>query len=103
MTNDLEWWSESLGRIELQIAREDAESASHPGPCDADVARLRDVPYIREQLDRLPPALVAECLREYGAWDAEELADHDANLDRLLWIACGDILEEVFMRESEEE
>lgn len=103
MANDLEWWSESLGRIELQIAREDAESASHPGPCDADVARLRDVPYIREQLDRLPPALVAECLREYGAWDAEELADHDANLDRLLWIACGDISEEVFMRESEEE
>ena len=103
MTNDLEWWIESLGRIELQIAREDAESASHPGPCDADVARLRDVPYIREQLDRLPPALVAECLREYGAWDAEELADHDANLDRLLWIACGDISEEVFMRESEEE
>ena len=103
MTNDLEWWSESLGRIELQIAREDAESASHPGPCDADVARLRDVPYIREQLDRLPPALVTECLREYGAWDAEELADHDANLDRLLWIACGDISEEVFMRESEEE
>lgn len=103
MTNDLEWWSESLGRIELQIAREDAESASHPGPCDADVSRLRDVPYIREQLDRLSPALVAECLREYGAWDAEELADHDANLDRLLWIACGDISEEVFMRESEEE
>ena len=103
MSNDLEWWSESLGRIELQIAREDAESASHPGPCDADVARLRDVPYIREQLDRLPPALVAECLREYGAWDADELADHDANLDRLLWIACGDISEEVFTRESAEE
>ena len=103
MTNDFEWWSEFLGRIELQIAREDAESASHPGPCDADVARLRDVPYIREQLDRLPPALVAECLREYGAWDAEELADHDANLDRLLWIACCDISEEVLMRDGEEE
>lgn len=37
MSNDLEWWSESLGRIELQITRDDAESASHPGPCDANV------------------------------------------------------------------
>ncbi len=103
MSNDLEWWSESLGRIELQIAREDAESASHPGPCDADVSRLRDVPYIREQLDKLSPALVVECLREYGAWDAEELADHENNLDRLLWCACCDISEECFMRESEED
>ena len=57
MSNDLEWWSESHGRIELQIARE----------------------------------------------DAEELADHESNLDRLLWCACCDISEEVFMRDSEEE
>lgn len=97
----MELWTESLGRIELQIKRDDAESASHPGQCDADVARLRDVPYIREQLDRLSPALVADCLRECGAWDAEELADHDANLDRLLWVACCDISEDAFMRESE--
>ena len=26
MSNDLEWWVECFGRIELQIAREDAES-----------------------------------------------------------------------------
>ena len=103
MSNDLEWWGESLGRIELQIAREDAESALHPGPCDADVSRLRDVPYIGEQLDKLSPALVAEYLRECGAWDAEELANHENNLDRLLWIACCDISEECFIRESEED
>jgi hypothetical protein len=103
MIKNLEWWSESLGRIELQITREDAESASHSGQCDADVSRLRDVPYIREQLDKLSPALVVECLREYGAWDAEELADHENNLDRLLWCACCDISEECFMRESEED
>lgn len=87
------WWTESLGRIELQITKTQAEACSHPGPCDNDVAELRKVPAIRRQLDKLAPALVAECLKEYGAWDADELADHEANLDRLLWCACCDISE----------
>ena len=89
------WWTESLGRIELQLTKAQAHTGSHQGQCDADIAELRLVPAIRRQLDKLSPPLVAECLREYGAWDAEELADHDANLSRLLWIACGDIVEGV--------
>lgn len=88
------WWTESLGRIELQITLAQARACSHPGPCDADVAELRQVPAIRRQLDKLKPELVAECLREYGAWDDGELADHQANLNRLLWIATCDITEE---------
>jgi hypothetical protein len=51
------------------------------------------VPSIKKQLDRLDPDRVREVLRDYGAWDDNELSDHDANLDRLLWIACGDIVE----------
>ncbi len=86
-------WTESLGRIELQITRAQAHTGHHQGQCDADIAELRRVPAIRRQLDKLPPPLVAECLSEYGAWDDEELSDHDANLSRLLWIACGDIVE----------
>ena len=88
------WWTESLGRIELQITLAQARSCSHPGPCDADVKALRQAPAIRRQLDKLSPQLVRDCLREYGAWDDEELADHDKNLDRLLWIAANDISEE---------
>ena len=87
------WWTESLGRIELQITRRQAESCSHPGRCDDDVAALRKVPAIKRQLDKLDPKLVAKCLQEYGAWDDEELADHEQNLDRLLWCACCDIAE----------
>jgi len=41
----------------------------------------------------LDPLKVREVLRDCGAWDDDELSDHDANLDRLLWIACGDIVE----------
>lgn len=92
-TAAMEWWSESLGRIELQIDRADAESCSHSGSCDDDVAELRKAPYIKEQLDALAPDTVRASLREYGAWDDDELADHDANLTRLLWLACCDIAE----------
>lgn len=87
-------WTESLGRIELQMTLAQARSCSHPGPCDADVALLRQAPAIQRQLNRLKPTLVADCLREYGAWDGDELADHDLNLNRLLWIAANDISEE---------
>jgi hypothetical protein len=88
------YWIESLGRIELNITKAQAESCSHPGPCDNDVTHLRTVPAIRRQLDKLSPALVAECLSEYGAWDDDELSDHEQNLDRLLWVACCELAEQ---------
>lgn len=87
-------WTCSSGRIELQIKLEDAENCSHSGRCDEDVEALLKVPYIVKQLAKLDPELVRKELREYGAWDDEELADHEVNLSRLLWIACGDVREE---------
>jgi hypothetical protein len=93
------WWSTSSGRIELNITKADAASASHSGPCDISVAWLRrNRPELIRQLDKLDPALVAAELREYGAWDDAELADHEANLNRLVWIACNDITEELFTK-----
>ena len=86
------WWSAGSGRIELNISLEDAKSASHSGPCDADVRWLTEhrVKLIN-QLDKLDPVVVRDELREYGAWDKNELADHAENIQRLVWIACGDI------------
>lgn len=86
-------WSESLGRIELNITKAQAASASHQGQCDADVKALSEVPAIARQLRKIDPALLRDCLREYGAWDSDELADHGQNLQRLLWCACGEITE----------
>jgi hypothetical protein len=85
------WFSTSSGRIELRLTREQAATGSHPGACDADVAHLRTVPAIRRQLDKIAPDVLRAELREYGAWDAVELRDHDRNLSRILWLACGDI------------
>ena len=87
------WFTSSSGRIELRLTKEQARVGSHQGRCDDDVEYLRQLPAIRRQLDKIDPALLRDELREYGAWDTEELADHDQNLTRLLWLACGDVVE----------
>ncbi len=87
------WASTSSGRIELNITKEQAAIGSHQGACDDDIAALRQVPAIRRQLEKIKPETLKAELREYGAWDDAELADHDANLSRILWILCGDIVE----------
>ena len=85
------WWTGNY--TELQLTKTHAVIGSHPGPCDADVAYLRTLPAIRRTLNRLDPESVRKELKDYGAWDETELANHDENLTRLLWIACGDIQE----------
>lgn len=87
----LQWFHTSSGRIEFQLSLDDAHTGHHSGRCDDDIADLLKVPYIAKQLEQIPAALLAAELKEYGAWDASELADHQANLARILWIACGDI------------
>lgn len=89
------YWSTSSGRIELNITKSQASQGSHPGQCDDDISDLRVNPSIKRQLNKLDPALVAQELKEYGSWDETELQDEDDNLDRLLWIACGEINDEL--------
>ena len=86
-------WTSSSGRIELNITKRQAAGASHQGQCDGDVAELCRVPAIARQLRAIDPARLRDELSEYGAWDAVELADHAQNLQRLLWLAAGDINE----------
>jgi hypothetical protein len=85
------WYTSSSGLIEFQMTRQQAESVSHSGQCDADVAKLMTDPFIARQLAEIKPEDLREELGEYGSWDAEELADHDTNLSRILWLAGGDI------------
>lgn len=87
------WFTSSSGRIELQMTLEQARGASHQGQCDADVLALSKVPAIAEQLAALNPTVLAAELKEYGAWDTEELADHEQNIQRILWLAAGDIVD----------
>lgn len=79
--------------IELQMTMEQAESASHSGDCDDDTQELSKVPAIAEQLAKIDAVTLSDELKEYGAWDTEELADHAQNLQRVLWLAACDIAE----------
>lgn len=90
------YWA-SFNRFELRLPGACVADCSHPGPCDADVAHW--TPKIRAQVesDAFPNAPTDDKIRaeldEYGAWDAEELADDDANWLRLVWIAAGNVAE----------
>ena len=79
-------------RFELALPDQAVADCSHQGACDDDVE------YWARKLER-PAALTAEAvaaeLREYGAWDDEELADDEANWRRIIWIAAGNIREEI--------
>lgn len=85
---------ESLGRLTINITPSDAKQGSHRGQCDEDIKTLIKKPYIKKQLDKLNPAVLADVLKEYGAWDEDELKDHAENIQRILWIACCNIVEE---------
>ncbi len=87
------WFTSSHGTIEIEMTMAQAQSATHPGQCDADVMALSQHRKIRRQLERIDPEVLRKELREYGAWDDEDLADHAQNLQRILWIAAGDIVE----------
>jgi len=83
-----------FNRFEIQMTKKQAVGASHPGACDDDADALLKVPSIRRQLDKIPASKIADELREYGAWDDEELKDEQANRARIVWIAAGNIREE---------
>ena len=86
------YWEGNYG-ICLNITKREAEMCSHSGQCDADVEALRKEPRIARQIKNIDPEKLRKELTEYGTWDEEELKDHDQNISRMLWIACGDIAE----------
>jgi hypothetical protein len=90
----MRWFTSSSGRIEFQMSLTQARRASHQGRCDEDVQALSQVPKIAKQLKAIKAEVLRNELREYGAWDDNELADHTQNIQRILWLAAGDIVDE---------
>jgi len=80
--------------FDLSMTLSDAKSASHAGNCEYDVRALLDKPAIKRQLAKIPDDALADELRDYGAWDDEELLSRDDNELRVVWLAACNIAEE---------
>lgn len=87
----------SFDRFELNLTREDALAGSHIGSCDDDVAALTCKDYIRDQLDAIEQEKIIAELKETGAWseDDGDFEDETDNRERIVWIACCNIREEL--------
>lgn len=72
------WWESSDFTTALAS---DLMDCGAPGPADGAVA------YVRQHYTVTgDPADCAAYLRGYGAWEDEDLADHESNLNRLVWL-----------------
>lgn len=76
----------------LSMDLETARGIAHQGECYSDVAAA--LPSFEPQFEEIDPEDIRQELKEYGAWDTEELADDDENKKRILWIAAANIVEE---------
>ena len=93
-------WNDTNYGNDLKLTRSDANACSHSGRCDDDVNAVMLKPYVKRQLAELSPEKLAKELKEYGAWEEDELANHNENLKRWVWISAGDISERLFYADN---
>lgn len=80
------YWCDGSGRIEFKLTQAQIDCVCHSGSNDAAVSAIE-----KPEID---PQDLKKALREYGAWDDADLADHAANLKRIVWIACWDCFDD---------
>lgn len=87
----LTYWA-SFNRFELRLPGQCVIDCSHGGDCGADVeawaGRIRELIAADGSRNAPTPELIRDELEEYDAWDAEQLADDQANFERLVWLAA---------------
>lgn len=74
----------------IELTANVIRNCAHSGDNEPAVIEAMQLPDVQRELNIDPEALRKE-LREYGAWDDQQLADHDENLKRILWIAIWNI------------
>lgn len=86
-------WNSSNYGNDLKLTRQDAMNCSVSGDNEPSVKIVMDKPYVKSQLQNLDKEKLKRELKEYGAWDDNQLNDHSENLMRWVWISASDISE----------
>jgi hypothetical protein len=81
-----------FNRFTLELPQDAVYACSQAGSVDEDVAYWG--PKVKSLNPSVRPEDIRAELKEYGAWDAEELTDEAANWERITWIAACNIKEE---------
>ena len=93
MSTDFKWAGFNYIH-ELEISLRVANDCSVSGDCEPMVLDAMKLPEIKAQLDEIDPKKLIQELAEYGAWEENELSNHQDNLIKIVWIACGQISDE---------
>jgi len=85
----------TFNHFEIEMTKEQANIGYHQGQCDDDVEYLLTIPKIKRQLAKISDAdLIAE-LSDYGAWNNKELSNRKDNELRIIWLAAGNIVDDM--------
>lgn len=79
-----------IGSIELP-----EDVAHHCSHSDEDVERALELPEVKAEMAEIDKEDLKKELAEYGVWTDEQLNDHSENIKRILWIAAGNIMDEL--------
>lgn len=77
----------------LNITKAVANECSRSGNNEYSVNYYMNLPKYKKQLLKLDKEQVRNELNDLGAWEDDELKNHEDNLQRLFWLACGNIMD----------
>ena len=75
----------------LNITKAVVNECSRSGDNEYSVNYYMNLPKYKKQLLKLDKEQVRQELNDLGAWEDEELENHEDNLKRLFWVSCGNI------------
>ena len=87
-----------FNRFIIKMTKDQALSVSHVGQCDDDVKELIKNPKIKRELKRISDQDLTAELKEYGAWDSEELENRQENEERIIWLAGCNIKDQIYCK-----